>query len=47
MMSMVFDTEDFFYPEDDDGYVYEFSLFQLGRVLAPNKADTFYQCLTN
>ena len=33
-------------PKDSDGYLYRVDLFTLMKVLAPNRADDYYQSLT-
>ena len=33
-------------PKDSDGYLYRVDLFMLAKVLAPNRADDYYQSLT-
>ena len=33
-------------PRDSDGYLYRVDLFTLMKVLAPNRADDYYQSLT-
>jgi hypothetical protein len=33
-------------PKDSDGYLYRVDLFTLMEVLAPNRADDYYQSLT-
>ena len=34
-------------PKDSDGYLYRVDLFTLMEVLAPNRADDYYQSLVN
>ena len=34
-------------PKDSDGYLYRVDLFTLMKVLAPNRADDYYQSLVN
>ena len=34
-------------PKDGDGYSYIVDLFTLMKVLAPNRADDYYQSLVN
>ena len=34
-------------PKDSDGYSYRVDLFILMEVLAPNRADDYYQSLVN
>ena len=46
MEHMVFDTEMIECPKDGNGFEYNYSLFRLAEILAPNKADAFYQHLT-
>ena len=43
MVHLDFDTEIIEYPKDSDGFEYNYTLFRLAKVLAPNKADDFYQ----
>lgn len=46
MEHMVFDTEINEYPKDSNCFEYNYTLFRLAEILAPNKADAFYQHLT-
>ena len=34
-------------PKDSDGYSYRVDLFTLMEILAPNRADDYYQSLVN
>ena len=47
MINLTFDTEISVYPEDSDGYFYDYDLFVLAECLAEDSADKYYQHLKN